>query len=294
MLLLLALISTIAFALNGLLVGHYSKKIDLFAVAAIRSLSLAFVLLPMLLLGDLFTLPVILLEHWHLLGAAIVMGALGQWIFLISVRYLPLGILMVIFRGFLIIFSLWLGFWWLSDELSLWQWYWLGLLLVGLALLTPLSKKKTKSPPLSLKLYALGVLLVAVESFFIVAAITLITMIARETDPFVASYLWEVGIGILSFGVFLARGWFKPKTLRELTVKNTVKISLAASPTLFGTSCFFLASTQGPLALVNAVGALGIPFSLVFSWWAYQESITRHQILAAIIMTLSIAGLYWQ
>ena len=136
-----------------------------------------------------------------------------------------------------------------------------------------------------------GMAFVTVQGFLIAMAFILFSEAARQYNPLVVAYFWEVQIGLCLMLIgFLRWGIFK-KPLQKVSLSTFGKILLVCSPTLIGTAGFALAVNYGPIGIAGAISVGGIFISALLSLWIYHEKPKSIEWIGMAIIALGILGL---
>lgn len=283
----LAVASIFGYVIQGTLMVHHIRKIDSLSVGMYRNLTFLVTLLPLLffttgekILG--------LMEHGWIILLAAFLGALGQWTSFLAVRILPVGINTALSTGLTTIFTFFWAFLKFSETITLVQFFFVSVILLGAILF---ALYKSKMPHLDPQKWMLGFFYRIFTAFIVSYSFILVAEVSRELDPFVAGYFWEVLIGLCALVMILARQKFNGHKLERISLKVFLKIALVCAPTLIGTGCFVLAAERGPVGIISAIGATGIVLSALLSWMLYKEKLSKLHWGAIFIVIFGVVGL---
>lgn len=284
---LLATLAMLGYSVYGTLITHHVRKHDGLSIATVRNLSLIISMSPLLLLAEPSNFQ-ILPQYLPKLLLAGLTGALSLSISLWALKFLPLGIhttLNRIFSVLLVFIGSWLWFGEIPLPIEI---IWIiPITIGGIAL----ARKKVKLSHLDERTH-IGILLITLGTALSSISFIQMSDVARNLDPFIAGYGWEVLIGIcaLIFGVI--RWKFCGKNpFSNIKLPEACKIALVSSPTLIGTGAFALAVTQGSVGIANAIGTGSIFISVLLGGWLYQEKLTPRQWLWIGVCVCGLVGL---
>lgn len=283
---LFAVLSMIAYSVQGTLMVHHARKMDGISSVVYRSVSLIITLLPLLFFADLSRVSEISNFSWDFLAAGLtgaVASALSFW----SFRYVPVGVANVFSRVASIVFAFVFGFFLFQEVPLLNQLFFVAFIMVGAVFLSFQKKDFSHLDNNASK----GIFLSLLSAFFAANTFYFISKISRAYDPFLAGYIWEALIAIFAVIIAFGRECFFGKKMARISLKEFGKIALVCSPTLVGTACFLLAVRLGDFGIVHAIGAGGIFVSLLLSWGLYKEHLTKKQVLWITLIAIGIVGL---
>lgn len=284
------LLSILAWGIHGSLMVYYARAYDGLIVAVYRGLSFILVMLPLLFLSSWEDIALILQHGWTLFFASVA-GAVTYITALNTVRYLPVGVGTALRQTISIFCSVLLGMLFLNEYLSLMQVAILGLMLAAGVLLSIL---RTEHAHLDIAKAWKGVWLSVITGGSAAVAFYLFTVLARETTPFVATYFWEVGVGVVSalYLLFLvATSRYTGRVI--LPFKKAAGIIGIGSLTIIASTCYALAVNYGPFALASGLVSTIILITTVAGWYLYNERLARTQLLligtsVALILVLKV------
>ena len=286
---LLATISMIAYSVQNVLMVHHIRQMDAWSAAMYRTLSLGISMSPLLLiagreatLGITAVLPQVILAS--LLGAGGLTMAFSMF------HFLPIGISTAISSGIRTVLMIVLAWIFLGEVLSVPASVLITVILLATLWLGIIRQNQKEG---DLKVYQLyqGIVFVTVQGLLVAGAFILFSDAARQHNPLVVSYFWEIGIGILLMLIGLLRWKFIGTPLQKISLKTFWKILLVCSPTLVGTGLFAVAVTIGPIGIVGAIGVGSIFISAVLSYWIYHEKPKRIEWFVMSLIALGIIGL---
>ena len=287
----LCLSSMLGYATQGTLMAVIYRRMDPQTATAVRGLSLAFVMTPLLLFVPR--------EAWTQIPAFLpgillagLLSSLGVWCMAHAYRFLPIGITNALLSMFNATLIALLGMVFFREFLS-----WRQAVLIALILVCVLMIGLTRSPvPISrVARPSRGILLCLVFSLFISSALIILSSISRRLDPMLTAYLWESIIGVFACVIALVRSAIYRRPVWRIAPREVLRIALYSSPTLIGSGAYMLAVTMGPVGIVSAVNSTMIVVSTLLARVLFKERIGHRQaILLAIafclVALLSLAG----
>ncbi len=284
---LLAIGAMLGYSIYGSLIAHHVRKYNGLSVATIRNLSLAISMAPLLLLAnpENFILFPAFLKNIVLAGFS---GAASMWLSYNSLRFLPIGIKTVFGRISSVVFIFLIGWIWFQELPTLLECMWIiPIVFSGIML----STQKIKFDHLDER-SKIGIVLMLIATAFSSLSFVQMSDVARNLDPFIAGYFWEVSIGLwaLLFGIIRWITCGKP-ILGKIKIQEAGKIALVSAPTLIGTGCFALAVTMGPIGIANVIGTGGIFVSILLGHWLYHEKMTTKQWFWIGVCIVGLIGL---
>ena len=288
-LLFLLLISASGYALQGILMAHFVRKLKPLISATIRSLSLILTMSPLLFFvekGGFSAFQEI--EFWQLILLSGGVVALSQLLFFQALRLIPIGVVNIFFRGFLIIFSVLFGIIFFGEKIT--GPISLGIIFILIGVVLAIDFKHFKPKKNSTTNYPLGILIMILESALLTFGFVLLKKLSLNYDPFLIGWLYESLIGVFTGIIFLGY-FFRGKITEKINWKDIRNITLSASPTLVGTGILMYALQQGVgIGVINSVGASGIIITSLLAFFLYGERLNKLQWLGAFITT---AGIIW-
>lgn len=277
-----AIASTFWFALQWALMTKFARKGDSLSMSSYRSLALWISMLPLLLFSTPENIVAIIDYQFELLIAGICI-TLNVWALYASYNSLPIGISGA-FRTLLTTVTS-ITFWWFifQEFLSLGTIIFIAISVSGGILL---SISRSNFTHLDTKNFWKGMLLASFSGIFSAIAIIIVVQVARDLDPFVAWYFWELEAGLVSLMILYGRYLFKGQPIEKITKQDFGKIFLVTSPTLVGTMGLAFASVLGPVGVVSAIWVFGIVFITIFGVIFFWETLKMLQYLGIIIIVV--------
>lgn len=283
----LAVASICGYVIQGTLMAHHVRKMDPLSAGFYRNATFIVTLLPLLFLTTWEKITGIVDHFWIVLLAATI-GAIAQWTSFLAVRILPMGINTALGTGLGTIFAFLWAFLFLGETITLPEVIFVSVILLGSSLF---ALYKLKVPHLNPEKWMLGFVYRIFTSAIVSWAFILIAKTARELDPFVAGYFWEVLIAFAALGIILLRQAFGGTKLEKISPKEFLKISIVCSPTLIGTGGFVLAAQMGSVGIISAISASGVIISALLSWAIYNEKLAKIHWAAIAIVISGVIGL---
>jgi drug/metabolite transporter (DMT)-like permease len=288
-LLFLLLISTCGSALQGVLMAHFVRKLKPLISSTIRSLSLVLTMSPLLFfVGDGGFSAFQETKFWQLMLLSGGVVTLSQLLFFQALRLIPIGVVNIFFRGFLIIFSVSFGILFFDEKTT--GPIFLGIFFILIGMILAIDFRNFKPKKTTTTNYSLGILMIIFVAILVTFGIALLKELSLNYDPFLIGWLWESLIGVFTGIIFLGY-FFRGKITTKIQWQDIRNIALSASPTLIVTGVRMYALQQGVgIGIVNSVGAAGIIMTSVLAFLFYGEKLNKWQWLGAFITT---AGIVW-
>lgn len=282
-----AIISTIAYAFQETLISHYGRQMNSFSVATYRCLSLGITMSPLLFFAprvDLQEVINLLPEIFGACLAGIIASGMAFW----SIKFNPIGISATLRRISASTFAIILGYIFLSEKITLYQLFFVSLLFLLSFLL---SRQINKFPHIKFKKWNIGISLSIFSSVFYSISIFFFTKLSRSLNPFLASYIWEAGIGIMGFALILAYNLFSETRIKRISLKYFGKILLMSSPTVIGTVGFSFAVQSLNFGIVSSIGTTGIVFTMILAHVLFKERLSITQWILCLMLIGTLLGL---
>jgi uncharacterized membrane protein len=288
-LLFLLLISTVGFALQGVLMAHFVRKLKPLISATIRSLSLILTMSPLLFfVGDGGFSAFQETRFWQLVLLSVGIMTIAQLLFFQALRLIPIGVASIFFRGFLVIFSILFGIIFFDEKITGPIFLGIIFILIGVVLAIDFNSFKPKKN--STTNYPLGILMMISEAALLAFGIVLLKELSLNYDPFLIGWLFEALIGIFTGIIFLGY-FFRGKITEKIQWKDIRNITLSASPTLVGNGIMMYALQQGVgIGMLNSIEASSVIIISLLAFFLYGEKLNKWQWLGAFITT---AGIVW-
>ena len=284
---LLSIAAMLGYSIYGTLIAHHVRKHDGLSVATIRNLSLIISMSPLLFLAE----PSNFSHIPHYLPQLIMAGftgATGLGLSFWAVKFLPIGIKTALMRIGSVLFVFLLSWIWFEEIPFLKEIIWIVPLVIGATALGMQKNNFSHLDPRENK----GIFLILISS--ILASLSYVQMsdVARNLDPFIAGYFWEVIIGIWAVMFGVGRWIICGKNpFGKIKLPEIGKIALVSAPTVIGTGCFSLAVTMGPVGIANVIGSGGIFISILLGHLLYHEKMTAKQWFWICVCVAGLVGL---
>jgi len=283
----LVILSMLAYTFQGTLLVHHARKIDGLSLAVYRNLSLGISMIPLLFLAnkaDFLAIP----QFIPLILAAGLSGAISLSLSFTAIKFLPVGVSNAFGNSATVIIIFFLGFVFFQENLSLAQAILIGIIL-GSGILLGFQNNHMSHLD---KRTSLGIIIRIIGSIFTGITFFLMSKVARELNPYIAAYSWELLIGIFALILALGRSAFSKHKIKKISWKEFGKILLISSPTLIGSGGFAYAITIGPVGIASAISVGGGMFvSMILADLWYNEKLDLKKWIIILIMAASIAGL---
>jgi drug/metabolite transporter (DMT)-like permease len=282
---LVALVSMLAYALQGVLMTSVYRSIDTLSAAAYRGLALAITMLPLLYLVPL--------EEYGLLSevkaelfVASLAAIIGNWAMATAYRHLPVGIAQALIMSISVtILAAW-GYISLGDQLTNSEIVFGIIILSLVGRLTVIRAKDTHAEnPRVLHGLAAGFC----AGFVLGTAFALIALISRVASPFLIAYAWETLIGFLGVGLLIVRFALGRIPAARITPRYFGYIMACSSPTLIGTAGYAYAVSMGPAAVVGAISSCNTVVISLLGMALYKDKISRREWIFIGLIVLAVA-----
>ena len=285
------LISASGSALQSVLTAHFVRKLKPLISATIRSLSLIFIMSPLLFfVGDGGFSAFQETEFWKLILLSGGVVTISQLLFFQALRLIPIGVVSIFFRGFLIIFSILFGIFFFDEKIT--GSVFLGIFFILIGVIFAIDFRNFKPKKNSTTNYPLGILIMIIESILLAFGIAMLKKLSLNYDPFLIGWLWESLIGVFTGIIFLGY-FFRGKITEEIKWQDIRNVALSASPTLVGTGILMYTLQQGAsIGIINSINASGIIMTSILAFLLYGEKLNKWQWLGAFITTSGIIWLF--
>lgn len=284
---LLAVIATVAYALHNVWMAPYYRRIDQLVAVTARGFALSLALVPGLLIPGWEGLVRVPGQFGWILAAS-ACALCGNWAGASSVRHLPMGIASALNMSLSTVVSAMLSRWLFAEVLSASQWFWIGLIFLGVFALGV-----TRSPPSSLIRYSVrkGLIFAVVFGLSLGCAFTLISHVSRVLHPLSAGFCWEFTIATLGALVVSLRRLSRNLPALELTGRDLGWIGVYGLPGALGTACYAAAVASGPVAIVAAVLSTMMVATALFAWLIYGERLRAAQWIVVACICCALIGM---
>ncbi len=285
---ILAIIAPIGYAFQTALMLRFARSHDAVSMTMYRGFSLGISFLPIIFLCVTKQEAYEAFAYWPqiVLAGSIVM--LTNVLSYYTLKYLPLGIASAWASSFKVILTTILGMWFFQEYLNIGQILFVGVTILGIIFL---SLQKHHAAHLKYKCAQKLIFLVFLQALTLAVGVIIIADVARQANPWMAGYLWEIMIGVAALVVGGVRRTFGGRGVERISWKQFRQVIVYSSPTVIGTGAFFLASTLGPVGILAVFGTLEMVFSAFLAWWLYQEKLNIKQWTAVFIILLGVIGL---
>jgi drug/metabolite transporter (DMT)-like permease len=284
---IVALIATLAYALQGTLMASYYRTVDPLSAVAYRGLSLGVSMLPLLLFVPASDFVSFWLHERDVLIAS-VCAALGNLYIARAYRNLPVGIASGVGMSFAAIFAGAFGYLLVGEVLSPRQIFFGGLILFNLMLLGRTHSTGPLPQSYNVRQGGFNCLLFGL---FLGGAYSLVGVASRTAHPFLIGYLWEFTIGIIAALMAISRPLRGGNSLARIPARDLSKIALFSSPTAIGTGLYALSMTMGPIGVATAIISTMMVFNTVLAAVFYGERMSTKQWILLLLVCGAVVGL---
>lgn len=283
---LLILVSIVGYSLQGTLIASFSRRLDPLSLAVYRNASLIVTMLPLLLMaapGEIIKL----VEFYPVIITTGISGTLGIAVMFRSVLYLPVGIASGIRQAAGVLLSLLLGFLIFGEEISLFRWLAIVVLLTGVMII---STSRNPMPHLDANTVK-GLILSLISGGLIAFSFFLMGKLARDLDPAISGYFLEASIGLCSLIMISIRRLVTGRGFEPASFKTLLGIAAVSSPTLLGTGAAAWAITLGPFGIMRAYSAAGVLITVLISTRIYGEHLRLNQWIGIVTTVFAVIAL---
>ena len=284
---IVALIATIAYAIQGTLMASYYRSMDQLSAVAYRGLSLGLSMLPLLLFVPSVDFGNVPSVAGSILIAS-VCAALGNLYIARAYCDLPVGIASGMAMSCAALLAGALGFFLLGEVLTPRQIFFSVLVLIALTLLG--TTRSTGSTPSNYNVRR-GIVNCLLFGLFLGSAYSFVGMASRSIHPFLVGYLWEFTIGIIAALMAVSRRLIGGPTLTKAPARDLWKITLYSSPTAIGTGLYALSMTMGPIGIATAIISTMMVFNTIFAMFLYKERLSAKQWMLLLLVCGGVIGL---
>lgn len=273
-------ITIFGFAIQSVFMSHLVRQIDTLSGSMYRSISLIFLMLPLLLLADMDMIWEVWKYQSQLIPAAI-SWALSTWFWYSAVKKLPMGISASLKSITTIVGSLILGWIFFAEYFT-----WIAIVSIIIMLIWGIiiSNSNTKFDHLDNENLVKGIfysfiagLLGSVTVFFMIS-------VSRELWPYITGYFWEVEIAIALIIMVLMRKVFFNGKIEKISKKQFRNIAIAASPTLPATWAMAVAGTLWDFAIISVMLTLIIVVITIIGALFFKEKLNRLQYIGIAVI----------
>ncbi len=280
----IALISALGTALQNTFMAKYARVWDALSMSTYRSITLLISIAPLLFFVDYNNLDLRFSNFLPLIQAWVI-ASFSYWMFMQSLKYLPVGISFAIRYALNVIVVSILSFFLFDEILKNIEVMLIVIIIIGWSIL---SIFKVDFSHLDTKNFHKWIIFVIFSWILLGLSFSLLADGAKKLDPYLAWYFRESMI-LLSF---LIISWIRKLAtntgLEKISLRQFWKIFLAASPTLLATWWFTLASTLGPVWMVSAVTVTGILITTILGILIYKEHLKPIQYIWIIMIIIAI------
>lgn len=277
-------ITVLSFGIQGSLMVIYARQLDALIVAVYRGLSVGITMLPLLFFSPVAEIWEIT-AHIPMLLLASSTGALAYISALSAARYLPVGVANSIRQAVYVLGAVILGALFFQEYLSSAQLLLLGGI-VGSAI--ALTLLRTNQPHLDPTAAWRGILFCLVAGVNAAFTFYFFSVLSREINPYVASYFWELTIGLFAFAylmLLLVLGKYDANPW--LPIRQAGSIIFISLLTISATLCYAFAVHYGPYALASGLVTTTILIITLAGRYLFNERLSRAQI-GLILFTVAM------
>lgn len=275
-------ITILGFAIQAVLTSHIVRQIDTLSGSMYRSISLIFIMLPLLLFTDLETISQIGNYQAQLIPAAIA-WALATWFSYSAVKKLPMGISASLKTITSVLGALALGWIFFQEHFTVYALISIVIMLIGWVII---SNTKTRFDHLDNENLLWWVIYSFIAGFLWSVTVFFLVQVSRELGPYAAGYFWEVQIAIALIVMVLLRKIFFKWKIEKISKAQFGKIAIASSPTLVATWSMAVAGTLWAFATISIMLTFIIVVITMLSALFFKEKLSKFQYLGIIVICI--------
>ena len=281
----LLILAMFCYSLQDAFMAHFARKIESLSMSVYRNLSLGismFVVFLFVPWQDVYSFAP---KQMLVLGFSSFCGSLAVTLFSLSSKTLPVGIgagirvtantLMMVLIGFILF----------GEILNKWELLVILFVILGILLLTMQKidvKHLIHGNPLKGFIYSI------IGGFCAAFAFSFMSEAARNENPLVVAYFWELFIGIFALIIGIFRYLFFKIKIEKISKKTFLHILLGATPTVVGTVSFTIAIRHVPIGIAGAFLALDVLMLSLFGVFMFKEKLQPLQLLGIVMVVLSV------
>ncbi len=278
--------SMLSYTVQQTLLIRYARKIDGLSLAFYRNMSFVITLLPLLINAKTSDFAV-MAAHWQMLALSGLCGAVYLALIYGSYAYLPAGICSSVSKAVATVAIVLFGWFLLGEVLSPLSMLLIGVIIAGCV---TIGLQHRHLPHLDVR-FARGVMLVMVAAIPVAYLTYALAVLSREANPLVAGYFWEITIAIACGALLIFRKIFFGKSVKKIDGRTFLMIATCSFPTLLGTGMMSMASSLGPIGIMNAISCGTLVVTSLLAWMWYHEKLSAGQWLSMLVIIAGIVGL---
>lgn len=139
--------------------------------------------------------------------------------------------------------------------------------------------------------FGIGISFIVIKSIPLAYLTYVLAYLSRNADPFVSGYFWEISIGIACLFLLVLRSLIFGKHIQKIDVRTFFIIAACSFPTLIGTGFMSLASRDGPIGIINAIGSGLLVVSALLARFLYNEKLGKGQWASMLLILAGIVAL---
>jgi drug/metabolite transporter (DMT)-like permease len=279
----LCLVARFSYSLNDIFVGRLARRHDRVEVAAFRGTSLGVSMAPWLLLVPAEAWRALQMHATELVLTVTVTAA-ANVLQLNAMRYLPFGLRAALMIATMATGSLLIGWGVLGERLTVLQ---VGLCVILVASGAAVVLGSHVAGEIEVDVPR-GSALTLAAGMLMACAIFGVKHLARETDPLLTAWAWELGAGLILLGPALLRR----RSAGSAAVSGRfASVAVAALPTAVASGVSVLALDFGELGLWGALGGTQILFTAALGALWHRETLGLRRWLLMAIAAAAVAGL---
>jgi drug/metabolite transporter (DMT)-like permease len=272
-------IAILSYGLQAPLLAYFTRQYDSLIVVVYRNIFLAIIMLPVFFFVTREDIVAVAL-HLPLLITAAFFGTVALVSNLTAFRYMPVALANILRQVSDVTLAITIGTIFLHEYLTATQLFLLGVIVACGALLALTRALQTD---VDLRCKKRGLLLAVFAGFMHALSFFFFTNLVRESEPLVAAYFWEAGIGIFAALYLLGSLLYKPEPVK-LTLRKALPIGFASVVTISGTLAYGYAVEYGPYALATGLITSSVVVVLLTSRLFLKEKLAFKQI--ALMLTI--------
>lgn len=279
----LAILSMLGYALQNILLVRFARTMDGMSLGFYRNISFTLTLLP-LLIGSHPEEVRAAFSYWPIFLMTSICGGITLTMRFGSYRYVPVAVSHSMTSVGLTILLIGLAWFFFQETVSAMSVVLITVILLGIILLgfeRGHLRHFQETHVRGITMSVIAALPLALTHFGLI-------IVARDVSPLVSGYIWEVGIGVMTFVILILRRATMGIPIARINDRTFAMIAACSVPTLIGTACYVLAVSMGSIAIVSAIGAAGLSITALLTWWMYGERMNWKQWIAIAIIIFGI------
>ena len=137
----------------------------------------------------------------------------------------------------------------------------------------------------------LGFLYCLISAITLTIAYYFVAKVAREVDPYLTSFIWEILTGAIIIPILFLREKFSKVKFSRISKKEFLDITLRCSPAVIASTLFLYAFSLGPMSIASAIRSVYVAFGTIIAYFLFKETPTKYQWILILLIATTVAGL---